>query len=199
MTVARDVDAHRLLRDVRVVEGALASTPVAHLMALCAFSMSGEPLRDRIERLFVRAPATISDEDIESASERALIVEAARPNGGAVPQSDARIRIAGTADDDRVRALLAELSVAPRGSVLPWMLCAELLGTSIQYRGTETGGFLPYRQLLLQRFSALAEQSPQIFLEWLATGEESRLDDALRVALDALRGAATLAVTRASG
>ncbi len=191
--MTRDVGARPLLHDVRLIEGALWTTPIVHLLSLCAFSAPAEPMRARVERLFVRNPREIEGEDLESFEERARTVAIAQGVPTLAPVQDGAIRIDGVADSDRVTALLAELSVAPLGSVLPWLLSAELLGTMISYGGTATEVLAPYRALLLRRLTAFAELPPRKFLQWVTGASDVQLDRALRSVLDALRAAAGLA------
>lgn len=193
MIVARDVAARRVLRDVQLLDAALAQNGVVHLLALCAFSAPAQPLRARIERLFVQRPSAIRAEDLESLAERGALTDAVRENRDPPLLEEGFVRVEGTADGDRVEALLAEIATAPLGSVLPWLLCAELLGTSIRYGGSASTALEPYRASLLCRFAALAEQSPKAFCGWLERGRDAAADDALRVGLDALRAAGTLA------
>ncbi len=149
----------------------------------------------------MRLPATIGADDLESVEERGALVELADAlarTGDAdetrlAPQSG--VRIAGEIARDRVGALLPELETAPLGSVIPWILCAELLGTEIVYRASQSASLQAYRASLLERFASLSEQSPQIFWKALARGEEPLLRERLGNVIDGLRGAAALAAT----
>jgi hypothetical protein len=98
---------------------------------------------------------------------------------------------------DRVSALLFDLRAAPLGSVVPWIFFGELLGTSIAYRSTSSDALAPYRALLLERFTALAEQSPQIFWQSLVRGGDIALRERLRAFVGAASGAKALAATGA--
>jgi hypothetical protein len=143
-------------------------------------------------------PPVIDAADLETTTEREAVIagagaalapdESAGANGGAEI-----VRVAGLVDAERVHALVTELRASPLGSAIPWILCAELLGTSIEYRGASSVVLETYRRHLLERLVSFADQSPQIFRRWLAAGEERDLDARLAVVLDALRGAAALA------
>ncbi|HEY9085655.1 MAG TPA: hypothetical protein VIN40_06935 [Candidatus Tyrphobacter sp.] len=186
-----------MLRRVRLLDGALGTTPLCHLIVLSALVPAAASLRERAERLFVRIPLVIAAGDMETMPERERLIDAARMTLGngepetALPTDG--VRIAGLIDSDRVEALIAEVHSSPLGSVNPWILCAELLGTSIEYHGARCEVLEPYRRRLLDRLAAFADQSPQIFVRWLVNGEERELDERLAAVLDALRGAAALA------
>ncbi len=146
-------------------------------------------------------PTTIGADDLESVEERVALIELAR---GIASADDANemplamhsgVRVVGEIARDRVSALLPELEAAPLGSVVPWMLCAELLGTAIVYRASQSASLQQYRESLLERFASLADQSAQIFWKTLASGEEPVLRERLASVLDGLRGVAVLAAT----
>ncbi|MHB8432060.1 MAG: hypothetical protein ACYC8W_09215 [Candidatus Tyrphobacter sp.] len=216
MTSVLDLSPTRLARCIRVLDRGLTASPIVHLIALsfllpesaggssriCSLlATCARSRRKRCERLFVRLPATIGADDLESVEERGALVELADAlarTGDAdetrlAPQSG--VRIAGEIARDRVGALLPELETAPLGSVIPWILCAELLGTEIVYRASQSASLQAYRASLLERFASLSEQSPQIFWKALARGEEPLLRERLGNVIDGLRGAAALAAT----
>ncbi len=191
-------EAQELLRRVRLLDGAVGKTPLSHLIALCTLVPQAAALCERVERLFARMPPAVAAEDLETASAREALIAASLRTlaDGMAPDADGgteRVRISGAIDPERVNALIAELSASPFGSVVPWLLCAELLGTSIECRGARSPVLEPYRLLLLERLVGLADQSPQIFARWLVSGDEPALDERLSTVLDALRGAAALA------
>jgi hypothetical protein len=194
MTVARDVGARQLLHDVQLIDGALRERAVAHLLALCALSTAAQPLRDTIERIFVRRPVAIHAEDLESAEEREAVVRMARAATGPPALREGFVRIEGCANGDRVRALLAELAIAPLGSVVPWLLCVEMFGGAIRCKGSTSDALAPYRESLRLRLIPFADGPQAAFLEWLGRRGESTLDETLRAGLDALRAAARLAL-----
>ncbi len=216
MTSALDLSAAGLARCIRVFDRGLTASPVVHLIALSfllpersgaspgiclLLATSAQARRRRCERLFARLPATIGADDLESVEERVALVELARAIVSADDADEmplavqSGIRIVGEIARDRVSALLPELEAAPLGSVIPWMLCAELLGSTIVYRASQSASLQPYRASLLERFASLADQSAQVFWKTLASGDEPVLRERLGRVLDGLRGAATLAAT----
>jgi hypothetical protein len=156
-------------------------------------------LRERCEHLYVRLPGSPSAQDIEDASSRDKTIELAtailsvQEDDAAACHDEAMPCVIGEIARDRVSALLFDLRCAPLGSVVPWIFFGELLGTSVAYRSTRSDALAPYRALLLERFTALAEQSPQIFWQSLVRGGDAALRERLRAFADAASGAKALA------
>lgn len=157
-------------------------------------------LRDRLALLFVRMPPTIAAEDLEEVQTRRRLIDllqrmvtADAVERAAEPPPSGVVRIVGEVDCDRLEALIPEVAAAPLGCVIPWIACAELLGTAIEFDGTRSAVLAPYRELLLERFAVLADQSPQIFWRRLAAEKDRELDERLAAVIGALRGAASLA------
>ena len=213
MRTALDLTPRRLFRALRLLELVPQHGLALHLAAattllperafgsavLCdLLERVVSALRERCERLFVALPAVVHPEVLEDARERALLVELAAaivvcPSGDAELAGAAGLRIGGEIAGDRTNALLYELHRAPLGCVTPWIFACELLGTSIEYRATRSGALGQYRAALLERLTALEDQSPDVFRRRLVTSEEPELQERAAALADALRGAASLA------
>ncbi len=211
MTAALALPPHSLLHRVRVLEHLTGSGLLMHAIALAlllpnrvvgsqelsrSLQHFGEPLRERCERLFVRAPREVRAEQIESEEMRVRLTEVVRAIVDAEPGNDATPPdscLIGEVALDRIGVLLLELERAPLGSVIPWAISAELLGTTIRCRGVEYVALTSYRTALARRLTGLAEQSPEIFLRALVEGGDPALQTQLRGAVDALHAAAALA------
>lgn len=156
-------------------------------------------LRERCEKLFVRAPAGVLPGDLEDVRERDALVELADAlaASGELGDDDSTLasepRVCGEIASDRIGALLFDLRAAPLGCADPWIFACELLGTTIVYRSTRSDALVRFRSALGQRLCALGDQSPEIFARSLVHGEEPALQRACAPVADALRGVASLA------
>jgi hypothetical protein len=209
-----DLPPRRIASCVRVFEYAPARALLRHLVALAfllpnrisgparraeALARVAAAMRERCERLFVRLPEAVDANDLEDAALRGAVIElgnAIADDTGVAPPLERETMpcIIGDAPRDRLGALLASLAGEPLGSAAPWVFACELLGTEIVYRATSSNAPEEYRRILLERLSALADQSPQVFWRALVTGDEPALDDALQRLYGALRGAGSLAL-----
>jgi hypothetical protein len=147
-----------------------------------------------IEDAFLRDPVVMRPEDVESAARRALLARAVYAYPGERQSTGNAVRLCGAEERDRAEALVSELSSAPLGSPLPWLICVELLGTTIEYRGKTSNVLEPYRETLRAHLVRLADRQPADFLRWLSLVNDADLDRHLRAALDGLRAAALLAL-----
>lgn len=156
-------------------------------------------LRERCERLFVRAPAVVRPEDLEDARDRGALLELAdavanaRDSDDAEPGERALPLVVGEIAGDRVAALLFDLRDAPLGAVTPWLFACELLGTTLVYRATRSDALAGFRATLAERLSGFVDQSPEVFAQRLVSGDEPALERSASFVADALRGAAALA------
>ena len=214
-----DFAADRLAHTIKMLERSDgAGGLVQHLFALrmlfpenavqaqpalsAAFSNASRAVRAPLERFFVRLRMprlAITGKDLEDRDSRtalrALLAElvVAPPRSVAEPPPGI-VRIEGPIDSDRLRALIPELDNAPLGAVNPWIINAQLLGSSILHDGTSSDALAAYRSETLNVFSLLSELPMEEFHRVLTTSVNRGLDDALAAVLDALRGAAHLAV-----
>ncbi len=213
-----DFAADRLAHTIKLLERSEAGGLVQHLFAVrmlfpenavaaspalaSAFSNTSRAVRAPLERFFVRLRMprlTVTGKDLEDRDSRvalrALLDELvlAAPQAALQPPPGI-VRIEGSIDADKVRALMPELDTAPLGAVNPWIINAHLLGTSVLHDGTRADALAPYREELLRVFTVLSELPIDEFHRVLTTSVNRGLDDSLGGVLDALRGAAHLAV-----
>jgi hypothetical protein len=101
------------------------------------------------------------------------------------------VRLSGTVDLDALRRRGDELEQAPLGSIVPWIINAHLLGTTIEYDGAGRSDVLGlYRAEVIKVFSVLETLPMPEFHRVLTSSVNRTLDDALGAVLDALRAAA---------
>jgi uncharacterized repeat protein (TIGR01451 family) len=166
------------------------------------FASRSRALRAPLEKLFVRLKMprlTITGKDLEDRESRdALrdIVESLSFAPTASPQAPAAgiTRVAGQVELDVVRALLPDLESAPLGAVTPWLINAQLLGTTIYHGSDRADALESYRAELLHVLSVLNELPIEEFHRVLTSSVNRTLDEALAQAIDALRGAAQIAL-----
>ncbi len=189
------------LRDDALVSHVIASSLLVPNVVLGAGELSlaldrfGAMLRERAERLFVRAPRELRADDIESEEMRTSLVQTASLLAKTQvddAQAPAQLCVIGDPEKDRIAALLVELEVARKGSAIPWILVAELLGAAVRCRGVERIVLAEYRTALIRQLSRFAEQPSEIFLRALVTERQPALQAQLLGAVDALRAAALL-------
>ena len=166
------------------------------------FANASRALRAPLEKLFVRLKMprlTITGKDLEDRESRdALrdVVESLNFAPTASPQapSEGVTRVVGQVEIDVVRALLPDLESAPLGAVTPWLINAQLLGTTI-YHGSERADALEtYRSEVLHVLSVLNELPLEEFHRVLTSSVNRTLDETLAQAINALRGAAQIAL-----
>ncbi len=165
-----------------------------------AFSTASRALRAPLEKLFVRLRMprlTITGKDLEDRDSREAmrdVVESLAFAPTAAPQapSEGVVRISGAVDLDVLRSLLPDLEAAPLGAVTPWLINAQMLGTTI-YHGTERSDALEsYRAELLRVLTVLSELPIEEFHRVLTSSINRSLDEALAEVMNALRGAAPI-------
>ncbi|HUN29927.1 MAG TPA: hypothetical protein VMV65_08965, partial [Alphaproteobacteria bacterium] len=213
-----DFSADRLANTLRMLERSnSAGGLVQHLFAVRllfpehaqdapasvdeSFAGASRALRAPLEKLFVRLRMprlTITGKDLEDRESREAlrdVVESLSFAPTASPRAPAEgvVRVSGAIELDVVRSLLPDLESAPLGAVAPWLLNAQLLGTTV-YHGSERSDSLEaYRGELLHVLSVLSELPIEEFHRVLTSSVNRTLDDALANAIDALRGAAQIA------
>ena len=208
-----DFTAESLERTLELLDRANAGGIIRHLYVLrsffptnaggaspeltAAFAAAGSAVRAPLDRLFVRLhmpQVSVSASDLEDSESRAalqrllIVLDDEQPSG---EDGEGAIRVVGPMDVDALRALTPELESAPLGSVAPWLVCAHLLGTTIVRDGTRAEAFEDYRRELLDVLARLSELPVAEFHRTLTTSVNRALDDALAVALTALRDPVT--------
>ena len=213
-----DFAADRLAHTLKLLERSDAGGLIVHLFALrmlfpenaaganaslsAAFTTAARTMRAPLERFFVRLRMprlTVTGKDLEDRDSRlalrALLDQLAHaPVAAAAPPPSGIVRIEGRVNVDVMRALMSELDTAPLGAVTPWVINAQLLGTTILHDGTQSDVLAAYRTEALKVLTVLSELPIDEFHRVLTTSVNRSLDEALAAALDALRGAAHIAV-----
>jgi hypothetical protein len=147
---------------------------------MARLAVTAKDLEDRDSRLALRALA-------EAAIASSPHETGYRPHG--------IVRFAGEVDVEMLRKRLPELDTAPLGTVVPWIVNANLLGTRVEYNGGGRSDVLGmYRSELLKVFSVLETLPMPEFHRVLSSSVNRTLDDALGAVLDALRAAASFSV-----
>jgi uncharacterized repeat protein (TIGR01451 family) len=165
------------------------------------FASASRALRAPLEKLFVRLRMprlTITGKDLEDRESREALRDVVENLGFAPttsPQapSDGIVRVSGAIELDVVRALLPDLESAPLGAVTPWLINAQLLGTTVYHGSDRDDALETYRGELLHVLSVLNELPIEEFHRVLTSSVNRALDEALANAMDALRGAAQVA------
>ena len=167
-----------------------------------AFANASRALRAPLEKLFVRLRMprlTITGKDLEDRESREALQDVVEslsfaPTASPRAPGEGIVRVSGAIELDVVQSLLPDLESAPLGAVTPWLLNAQLLGTAI-YHGSERSEALEaYRGELLHVLSVLSELPIEEFHRVLTSSVNRTLDGALANAIDALRGAAQIAL-----
>jgi uncharacterized repeat protein (TIGR01451 family) len=165
------------------------------------FASANRALRAPLEKLFVRLRMprlTITGKDLEDRESREALRDVVEnlgfaPTASPKAPSEGTVRISGAIELDVVRALLPDLESAPLGAVTPWLINAQLLGTTIYHGGERDDALETYRGELLHVLSVLNELPIEEFHRVLTSSVNRALDEALANAMDALRGAAQVA------
>ena len=163
-----------------------------------AFANGSRALRAPLEKLFVRLKMprlAITGKDLEDRESREAlrdVVESLSFAPTASPKAPAEgvVRVAGAIELDVIRALLPDLESAPLGSATPWLLNAQLLGTTIYHGSDRSDALETYRGELLHVLTVLSELPIEEFHRVLTSSVNRTLDDALAQAIESLRGAA---------
>lgn len=166
------------------------------------FASASRALRAPLEKLFVRLRMPrlqISGKDLEDRESRDALINLVNdiifaPSARPKPAPEGLIRVEGSVELDVVRSLLPELEAAPVGAVTPWLINAQLLGTTIYNDGQPSDSVENYRAELLNVLTVLNELPIEEFHRVLTSSVNRTLDDALAQVVEALRGAAHIAV-----
>lgn len=214
-----DFTAERLSHTLKMLERSdSAGGLVAHLFAMRmlfpenaldappqlteSFGIASRALRAPLEKLFVRlrmprlqlTGKDLEDRDGRDALRNLLNDIAFAPHAIPQPPPAGIVRVEGAIELDVVRALLPELDAAPVGAATPWLINAQLLGTTIYHDGTKSEALEHYRSELLGVLHVLNELPLEEFHRVLTSSQNKQLDEALAHVVEALRGAAHLLV-----
>ncbi|MBV8490455.1 MAG: hypothetical protein JO199_08000, partial [Candidatus Eremiobacteraeota bacterium] len=213
-----DFAADRLVHTIKMLERSDAGGLIGHLFALRmlfpenavdaspqlsnAFASASRTMRAPLERLFVRLRMprlTVTGKDLEDRESRfalrSLLEELVHaPNAQSPVPPGGIVRVEGRVHLELVRALMPELDTAPLGAVTPWLVNAHLFGTTILHDGTQSEVLGNYRAEILKVLNVLSELPIDEFHRVLTTSTNRSLDESLAGVLDALRGAAHIAV-----
>jgi uncharacterized repeat protein (TIGR01451 family) len=213
-----DFNAERLSHTLRMLERSeSAGGLVQHLFAMrmlfpenaiggapelgTIFSNSSRALRAPLEKLFVRLRMprlTLTGKDLEDRDSRdalRTLLEVLSFAPSAPPQGPPAglVRVGGAIELDVVRSLIPELDASPLGSAIPWLINAQLLGSTIYRDGERADGLEHYRTELLGVLTVLNELPIEEFHRVLIASVNRTLDEALAVVMNDLRGAARIA------
>jgi uncharacterized repeat protein (TIGR01451 family) len=213
-----DFAADRLAHTLKLLERSEAGGLIQHLFTLrmlfpenavaaspqlsAAFTAASRAVRAPLERFFVRLRMprlTITGKDLEDRDSRVALrtlldeLVLAPPHDPIDPPAGI-VRVQGAVNVEVVRALIPELDTAPLGAVAPWLINAQLLGTTILHDGTSSGVLGDYRNEILRVFTVLSELPIDEFHRVLTTSVNRGLDESLAAVLDGLRDAAHIAV-----
>jgi uncharacterized repeat protein (TIGR01451 family) len=166
------------------------------------FANASRALRAPLEKLFVRLRMprlTITGKDLEDRESREALRDVVEglsfaPTASPHAPADGVVRVTGAIELDVVRALLPDLESAPLGAVTPWLLNAQLLGTTIYHGGDRSDALESYRDELLHVLSVLSELPIEEFHRVLTSSVNRTLDDSLAQAIESLRGATQIAL-----
>ncbi|HET9095200.1 MAG TPA: hypothetical protein VFN37_00950, partial [Candidatus Baltobacteraceae bacterium] len=214
-----DFSHEDLAQAIRSLEKSDAGGLIPHLFAIRAFfpnaiagadprlaqtaENAARAVRAPLDRFFVRLRVprlTITAKDLEDRDSRfalrALVGAIAdAPIAPLSTRPGGTVRLSGAVDLDALRRRAGELEQAPLGSVVPWIVNAQLIGERVDYNGGGRSDVLGlYRLELIKVFSVLETLPMPEFHRVLTSSVNRTLDDALGAVLDALRSAVHLAV-----
>lgn len=166
------------------------------------FAMASRAMRAPLEKLFVRLRMPrlqLTGKDLEDRESRDALRNlmndiAFAPHAVPAAPTAGIVRVEGAIELDVVRSLLPELDAAPVGAATPWLINAQLLGTTIYHDGEKSEELEHYRSELLNVLHVLNELPLEEFHRVLTSSQNKTLDDALAHVVSALRGAAHLVV-----
>jgi uncharacterized repeat protein (TIGR01451 family) len=166
------------------------------------FANASRALRAPLEKLFVRLKMprlAITSKDLEDRESRDALRDVVEslsfaPSASPQPPSDEIVRVSGQVEIDVVRALLPDLESAPLGAATPWLINAQLLGTTIYQGGERADALENYRGELLHVLAVLSELPIEEFHRVLISSVNRTLDEALAQVVGSLRGTAQIAL-----
>ena len=210
-----DYTQEQLTQAVRTLEKSDAGGLIPHIFAIRALfpnavaganpaleqivANAANAVRAPLDRLFVRLRMprlTITAKDLEDRESRfalrGLVDALGQAPSAELERREPRIvRLSGTVDIDALRERAMDLESAPLGSVVPWIVSAQMLGSRIEYNGGRQSDVLGlYRDELINVLGVLETLPMPEFHRVLASSVNRTLDDALGAVLDALRSTA---------
>jgi len=196
-----DLGHEALVQRLGMLDRADAGGLIRHLFAIRALTIAGDAVRGPLDKFFVRLRMprlTVTAKDLEDGQSREALHDTIAetldhpPVAEGAPEGDV-VRLQGPIDLDVLRALQTTLDGAALGSVTPWLIGAELMGTTIVRADSRSDLLGRYRDELKNVFGVLAELPMPEFHRVLTSSVNRTLDDALAAAVDALRAAAHIA------
>jgi uncharacterized repeat protein (TIGR01451 family) len=196
-----DLSHDALTQRLAMLDKADAGGLIRHLFAIRALTLAGDAVSGPLDKFFVRLRMprlTVTAKDLEDRESREALLDlvaatiANPPVADSAPVGDA-VRLQGPLDLDELRALHAQLEPAALGEVTPWILGANLMGTTIVREGSQSDTLGRYRDELRGVLDRLSELPMPEFHRVLTSSVNRTLDEALAATIDALRAAAHLA------
>ena len=209
-----EFDDASLDRAIRQLERTEAGGLIPHLFAIRAFmpnAVAGaQPdvaarienawrgAGSALERFFVRLTVprlSVTAKDLEDRESRGalqtFLTSICTTEPAPLPwRAAGRVRLSATLDLDQLGPRVKALEQAPLGALLPWVICARIMGTKIESDGgAASDALVLYRRELLKVFSVLETLPLPEFHRVLGTSANRGLDEALATVLDALRAA----------
>ncbi|MEO6912446.1 MAG: hypothetical protein ABI182_00320, partial [Candidatus Baltobacteraceae bacterium] len=167
-----------------------------------SFRLAGKAVRAPLDRLFVRLSIprlSLTAKDLEDRDSRFALRQAvgalleASPSGTTAKPAGI-VRLSGPVDMNEIAKLQFALESEPLGSVVPWLVNAQLLGETIEYDRSSSDRLGSYRTELIKVFSLLQTLPLTEFHRVLTSSVNRTLDDGLAGVLETLRDAAHIAV-----
>jgi len=218
-TLYIDFSQDQVVQAIRTIEKSDAGGLIPHILAMVALfpnaiagadprtaqivENSVRAVRSPLDRFFVRLRMTrlaVTAKDLEDRDSRLALRALVDAVIASEPQElgyrpHGIVRFAGDVDVEMLRKRAPDLDSAPLGSVVPWIVNANLLGTRVEYNGGGRSDVLGlYRTELLKVFGVLETLPMPEFHRVLTSSVNRTLDDALGAVLDALRSAAAYSV-----
>ncbi len=161
------------------------------------FATERDALRSVVDRLFIkmRMPRyALTAKDLEDRASRTALIDlvatlrAATPSA-ALHDGDGEIVIDGEIDRERIVTYLGALEADPLGNAQPWIVLAELLGTTITWPGGSSEALAAYRTQLIATLMNVSALPLEEFHRVLTSSANAALDAALGDVRSALRDA----------
>jgi uncharacterized repeat protein (TIGR01451 family) len=217
-TLYIDFVPERLEHALKMLDRADAGGLVQHLFAMRMFfpehvagaspqladalSTAARTQRSPLDRFFVRLRMprlTVTSKDLEDRDSRHALrsmLDQLVAAGAAVAPDPApgTVRLEGPLDVARLKSLVSELDASPLGAVAPWVVNAQMLGSTVVLGDTQSDSLAHYRGEMLKVLTVLSELPIDEFHRVLTASVNRSLDESLAGVLDTLRGAARLTV-----
>jgi uncharacterized repeat protein (TIGR01451 family) len=161
------------------------------------FTTERDALRAVVDRLFIkmRMPRyALTAKDLEDRAARTALIDlvatlrSATPSAALAP-GDGEFVVDGEIDRDRIVTYLGALESDPLGNAQPWIVLAELLGSTISWPGGSSDALAAYRTQLVATLMNVAALPLEEFHRVLTSSANAALDAALGDVRAALRDA----------